>query len=271
MHLLEKIFCAHGGKSLPAAPGIELRRYFADGQGLANDYFDFKSGIDTEGRLGPVRVTQSGLIPPARVKAAMIVIFVMSLFPGTYLIARGGWPAAVIGGASISAALGYSGGPYPLASHALGDLFVFVFFGLVAVCGTYYVQTFKLTPLVVLLGIVEGFLITAILVINNLRDIQTDHLAHKHTLAVMIGERGTRWEYTALQIGAYALPVIFWLVGQTSVWILLPGLSLPLAVRLNRTVWKTQGGPALNDTLARTAKLALVFSVLLSVGLILSK
>ena len=193
----------------------------------------------------------------------------MTLLPGTYLATRGGWPVVIIGGASIIAALAYSGGPYPLASHALGDLFVFVFFGLVAVCGTYYVQTLKLAPMVFLMGIVEGLLITAILVINNLRDIQTDRRAGKHTLAVVIGDRGTRLEFTALQVGAYALPALFWLGGQTSVWILLPCLSLPLAIHLNRIVWKTQGGSALNQTLAETAKLTLIFSVLLSIGLAL--
>jgi 1,4-dihydroxy-2-naphthoate polyprenyltransferase len=260
-----------GFSLLPAMAALAVALMLQIGVNLANDYFDFKKGIDAEDRLGPIRVAQSGLIPPARVKTAMIIIFVMTLLPGGYLIARGGWPALIVGGASILAALAYSGGPYPLASHALGDLFVFIFFGLVAVCGTYYVQTLELTSLVFLLGIVEGLLITAILVINNLRDIQTDCRAGKHTLAVLIGNRGARVEYTALQVGAYALPVIFWLDGKTSVWILLPGLSLPLAVRLNRIVWKTQGGPALNHTLAGTAQLTLVFSVLLSTGLVLSK
>lgn len=260
-----------GFSLLPAIAALSVALLLQIGVNLANDYFDFKKGIDSEDRLGPIRVTQSGLIPPARVKTAMIIILGMTLLPGCYLIARGGWPAVIIGGASILAALAYSGGPYPLASHALGDLFVFVFFGLVAVCGTYYVQTLELTSMVVLLGIVEGLLITAILVINNLRDIQTDRRAGKHTLAVKIGDRGTRLEYTALQAGAYAMPAIFWLDGKTSVWILLPILSLPLAIRLNRIVWKTQGGPVLNHTLAGTAKLALVFSVLLAIGLILSK
>jgi 1,4-dihydroxy-2-naphthoate octaprenyltransferase len=264
-------YADQGFSLLPAMAALSVALLMQIGVNLANDYFDFKKGIDTEDRLGPIRVTQSGLIPPSRVKTAMIIIFVMTLLPGFYLVARGGWPAVIIGGASIFAALAYSGGPYPLASHALGDLFVFVFFGLVAVCGTYYVQTLELRSMVVLLGIVEGLLITAILVINNLRDIQTDRRAGKHTLAVMIGDRGARLEYTALQVGAYALPAICWLDAQTSVWILLPSLSLPLAVRLNRIVWKTQGGPALNDTLAGTVKLTLVFSVLLSIGLILSK
>jgi 1,4-dihydroxy-2-naphthoate octaprenyltransferase len=264
-------YADHGFSLLPAMAALSVALLMQIGVNLANDYFDFKKGIDTEDRLGPIRVTQSGLIPPARVKTTMLIIFVMTLLPGFYLVARCGWPAVIIGGASILAALAYSGGPYPLASHALGDLCVFVFFGLVAVCGTYYVQTLELRSMVVLLGVVEGFLITAILAVNNLRDIRTDRRAGKRTLAVMIGDRGARLEYTALQVGAYTLPAIFWLDAQSSVWILLPTLSLPLAIRLNRIVWKTQAGPALNHSLAGTAKLTLMFSVLLSIGLILSK
>lgn len=264
-------YADQGFSLLPAIAALSVALLMQIGVNLANDYFDFRKGIDTEDRLGPIRVTQSGLIPPARVKAAMITIFVMTLLPGFYLLARCGWPTVIIGGASTLAALAYSGGPYPLGSHALGDLCVFVFFGLVAVCGTYYVQTLELRSMAVLMGVVEGLLITAILVINNLRDIQSDRRAGKRTLAVMIGDRGARLEYAALQVGAYALPAILWLDAQTSVWILLPTLSLPLAVRLNRIVWKTQGGPELNHMLAGTAKLTLVFSVLLSIGLILSK
>ena len=262
-------YADRGFALLPALAALSVALLLQIGVNLANDYFDFKKGIDTADRQGPVRVTQSGLIPPGRVKVAMGIVFAMTLLPGIYLIVRGGWPLLIIGGASIIAALAYSGGPYPLASHALGDLFVFVFFGLVAVCGTFYVQTLKLTPLAFLMGIVEGLLITAILVINNLRDIETDRRAGKRTLAVLIGDRGTRLEYTALQVGAYTLPASFWLGGQTSAWILLPCLSLPLAIQLNRIVWQTQGGRALNQTLAGTAKLTLVFSVLLSIGLIL--
>ena len=263
-------YADQGFAPLPAAAALAVALLLQIGVNLANDYFDFKKGIDTADRLGPMRVTQSGLIPPTRVKAAMSIVFVMTLLPGVYLATRGGWPVMIIGGASIIAALAYSGGPYPLASHALGDLFVFIFFGLVAVSGTYYVQTLKLTSMVFLLGIIEGLLITAILVINNLRDIQTDRRAGKHTLAVMIGDRGARLEYTVLQAGAYALPAFLWLSGQTTVWILMPCLSMPLAIHLNRIVWKTTGGPALNQTLAATARLTLIFSSLLAFGLILS-
>jgi 1,4-dihydroxy-2-naphthoate octaprenyltransferase len=240
------------------------------GVNLANDYFDYIKGIDTRERLGPVRVSQSGLIASGTVKGAMIVIFLLAMIPGLYLAFIGGWPVIIIGLASIIAALAYSGGPFPLASHGLGDLFVFIFFGLVAVSGTYYVQALRFTPMVGVMGSSVGLMISAILVVNNLRDIQTDRQAGKRSLAVFIGERATKLEYTLLQACAYALPIIVWFFKFANAWVLLTVLTIPLAIALNRSVWKSSGGTALNLTLAKTAALALVFSVLLSVGLILS-
>ena len=199
------------------------------------------------------------------------MVFVLSLLPGLYLISIGGWPVAVIGAASILAALAYSGGPFPLASHGLGDLFVFIFFGLTAVCGTYYVQALHLTPMVVLMGSIVGFLITAILVVNNLRDIETDRKSGKRTLAVFIGIRATKQEYSLLHASAYILPITIWFGDLAEGFILLPLLSLPLAIPLNRSIWKISEGALLNQTLAGTARLALIFSLLLSVGLILSQ
>ena len=237
---------------------------------LANDYFDFTKGIDTADRLGPIRVTQSGLIQPGRVKTAMTTVLVSSLLPGFYLVSVGGWPVAVIGAASVIAALAYSGGPYPLASHGLGDLFVFIFFGLVAVCGTYYVQVLGLTSMALVMGVIVGLMITAILVVNNLRDIETDGRAGKRTLAVMIGKKKTQWEYACLLAGAYAIPVLLWLGGLASAWLLLPLASLPLALLQIRLLRQSSDGTALNDLLAKTAKLALLFSLLLAIGLILS-
>ena len=131
---------------LPAAAALIVALLLQIGVNLANDYFDYIKGIDTRERLGPVRVSQSGLIPSATVKGAMIFIFLLAMIPGLYLAFIGGWPVIIIGLASIMAALAYSGGPFPLASHGLGDLFVFIFFGLVGVCGTYYVQALHLTP-----------------------------------------------------------------------------------------------------------------------------
>jgi 1,4-dihydroxy-2-naphthoate polyprenyltransferase len=237
---------------------------------IANDYFDYRKGIDTEDRLGPPRVTQSGLIPPKQIRAGMALTLILSLIPGSYLLAVGGWPVLTIGLACIVTALAYSGGPFPLASHGLGDIFVFIFFGLVAVCGTYYVQALRLTPMVWLMGSIEGLLITAILVVNNLRDIQTDRQSGKRTLAVIIGDRGSKVEYLLLLGCAYAIPVILWLSRHASAWMILPLISLPLALSLMRFIWKSPGGSILNQALAKTAKLALVYSLLLSAGLILA-
>lgn len=255
---------------LPAAAALMVALLLQIGVNLANDYFDYVKGIDTRDRLGPPRVTQSGLIPAKQVKAGIMVSIILSVIPGLYLASVGGWPVILIGLFSFGAALAYSGGPFPLASHGLGDLFVFIFFGLVAVCGTYYVQALHLTPLVWLMGAIQGLLITAILVVNNLRDIQTDRRSGKRTLAVMIGERGSRIEYLLLLSTAYAIPFILWLGGRSSVWVILPVFSLPLAISLTRLIWKSAGGPVLNEALASTAKLALIYSLLLSIGLILS-
>ena len=239
------------------------------GVNLANDYFDFKKGIDSSDRLGPVRVTQSGLIPPNRVRSAMIMTFCGALTVGLYLTAVAGWPILAVGMACILASLAYSGGPFPLASHGLGDLFVFIFFGFVAVCGTYYVQAQQLTMQVLWLSAPVGFLITAIIVVNNLRDISTDQKSGKNTLAVILGERGTKLEYLLLVIGAYIMPTAFFISGGFSVWVLLPLISIPLSVPNIIAVYKDRG-PTLNRVLAKTAVLSLVFSLLLSAGLVIS-
>jgi 1,4-dihydroxy-2-naphthoate octaprenyltransferase len=255
---------------LPAAAAMMVAFFLQIAVNLANDYFDFMKGIDTDDRLGPRRVTQSGLIPSEHVKIGIITTFVLAAVPGLYLLKAGGWPVLLIGLACGLAVLAYSGGPYPLASYGLGDLFVFIFFGLIAVGGTYYVQTLQMTLMSLLMGVIVGLMITAILVVNNLRDIQTDRRAGKHTLAVTIGERGTRIEYSLLHAGAYGLTIVIWQSELTNGFILLPLLSLPLAVALNRTIWIKSSGEILNQALARTVQLALVFSLLLSIGLFLS-
>ena len=255
---------------LPALAAMIGALLLQIGVNLANDYFDYVNGIDSERRLGPPRVTQSGLIPPDRVRSAMILTLVASALVGLYLIRVGGWPIAAIGLASILAALAYSGGPFPLASNGLGDLFVFIFFGLVAVCGTYYVQALELTRSAVMAALPVGFLITAILVVNNLRDIPTDRQAGKRTLAVILGRRGARIEYLILVVGSYVVLPLIWAAGWGSAWLLLPMFSLPLAVSQIRTVQTGTEGPVLNRALAGTANLALVFSLLFSIGLILS-
>ena len=256
-------------KYLPALAALAGALLLQIGVNLANDYFDYIKGIDTPERLGPIRVTHSGLIPPSYVKSAMVITFGLVALIGIYLVMVGGWPILIAGTASILAALAYSGGPYPLASHGLGDLFVFVFFGLVGVCGTYYVQSLQLTSLVLLTAVPVGLLITAILVVNNLRDILTDSRVGKNTLAVRIGTRGARIEYVLLLAGAYAVPIILFILSKVSITALMPLISLPMAIPLSRTVCRKEGR-ILNKGLAGTAQLALLFSLLFSVGLILS-
>ena len=256
-------------KVIPAAAALAIALLLQIGVNLANDYFDGIRGIDTRDRLGPIRVTQSGLISPGDVKIAMMLTFMLAVLIGFYLMIRCGWPVVLLGTASILAALGYSGGPFPLASHGLGDLFVFIFFGLVAVCGTYYVQTLQLTWTVLVMAALVGLLITAILVINNLRDIHTDQKTGKTTLAVMLGERGSKIEYTVLLALAYCALPLLWIAGRVSLWALIPFLSLPWAIALIRTTWQSAVSPELNVLLAKTAALSFTYSFLLALALVL--
>jgi 1,4-dihydroxy-2-naphthoate octaprenyltransferase len=236
------------------------------GTNFANDYFDFHKGADTAERLGPVRVTQSGLIPPDTVRTAMVLAFGLAALIGLYLVFVGGWPILAIGVCSIAAGVLYTGGPYPLAYHGLGDVFVFVFFGLVAVCGTAYLHTGAIPSVAWFAAMPVALIVTAIIVVNNLRDIDTDRQARKHTLAVLIGRGATRIEYGLLIAGAYLLPPLGLLLGLTGAWALLPLLTLPIAIRLIRTVFAEQGRP-LNRALAGTGRLHLLFGVLFAVGL----
>ena len=255
---------------LPACAALVVALLLQIGVNLANDYFDFVSGVDTQSRLGPTRVTQSGLLSPLKVRAAVGVVLGLSVVPGGYLVAIGGWPVLLMGLAAIIAALAYSGGPFPLASNGLGDVFVFIFFGLVAVCGTYYVQAGDVTATAVALAAITGLLVTAILVVNNLRDIETDRRAGKFTLAVRLGRTGAKLEYAILLTAAYGGTAMLRFTGAASHWVLLPLLSLPLAVLLVRRIWTDATGTALNRLLAATANLALVFSLLLAAGLIMA-
>jgi 1,4-dihydroxy-2-naphthoate octaprenyltransferase len=239
------------------------------GTNLANDYFDYVKGTDVVGRKGPTRVAQSGLISLSHLRLGIAVTLTVAALVGLYLVMVAGWPILVIGIASLISALAYTGGPFPFGYHGLGDLFVFLFFGLAAVCGTYYVQALALTPAAIMAAVPIGALTVAILVVNNLRDIDTDRRTGKRTLAVIIGPRGTRLEYIILLMVAYAVPVIFWLVGWASVWALLPWLTVPLALRLIRTLYRTTEGQSLNQALAGTANLDLAFSLLFALGLVL--
>jgi 1,4-dihydroxy-2-naphthoate octaprenyltransferase len=239
------------------------------GANFANDFYDFRKGADTPDRLGPTRVTSAGLLAPRTVEIGMWLTFGLAALLGLYLVYAGGWPILAIGVASILAGIAYTGGPVPLGYVGLGDLLVFIFFGLVAVGGTFYVQAHTLAAPVIMAAAAIGVLTTNILVVNNVRDADTDRAAGKRTLAVRLGRNATRGEYALLMLVAYATPFVLWLAFGLSPWVLLALLSLPLAVRLARTVLTATDGPALNQALAGTAQLLAVYGVLLAVGIIL--
>jgi 1,4-dihydroxy-2-naphthoate octaprenyltransferase len=237
---------------------------------LANDYFDFKNGIDTEERIGPVRVTQSGILAPSSVRNAMIGCLITSLLVGSLLILHGGWPIAILAAASILGALCYSGGPYPLASHGLGEIAAFVFFGLVAVVGSYYLQAGTTTVTAWLLGCAIGFFNAAIMLVNNTRDISTDTKAGKNTLAVRIGEAQAKVLYQSFVYLPFGIIIAGFLLGSLDgLPVLLSGASLIIARNLSRE-FHDNSGEALNPILGQTAKLTMIFSVLFSVGLYFS-
>jgi 1,4-dihydroxy-2-naphthoate polyprenyltransferase len=238
------------------------------GANLANDVADFRRGADTEDRLGPTRVTQGGLIPPRHVVIATAAVLMAAAAPGLFLVWRGGPVLAVLGLLAIGAAVAYTAGPKPFGYLGLGELFVFIFFGPVAVVGTAFVMTHDVTRLALLSSIVMGCLVTAILVVNNLRDIDTDRLAGKRTLAVRIGRGATRWEYAALIAIAYAIPVVIWSSGLSEPWPLLAWTTAPLAIHLVQQVWAV-GGRELNPVLGGTARLCLWFAATLGVGIAL--
>ena len=240
------------------------------GTNLSNDYSDARRGADTEDRLGPVRVTAGGLVPPRQVLVATYVSFALAVLCGVYLIAVAGWVLLAIGAASILAGVLYTGGPRPYGYEGLGEVFVFLFFGLVAVTGSYYVQRQELVWEALVLAVPVGLLAAAILVVNNVRDLETDRRAGKRTLAVRLGRDRTRDLYAAMLVGAFATAVLPWLLGSLSVWLLLPWLTAPLAARLQRTVRTHADGPTLNDALAGTGQLEFAFCVLLAIGLLLS-
>jgi 1,4-dihydroxy-2-naphthoate polyprenyltransferase len=238
------------------------------GSNLANDVFDFERGTDTPDRLGPTRVTLAGLLTPSQVKVGMAVVFALAALLGLYLAWLGGWPIILIGLAAIISAIAYTGGPFPLGYYGLGDIFVFIFFGLAAVAGTYYVQAGSVSRAAWWMTIPPGLIITAILVVNNLRDLENDRKGGKHTLAVMLGESFTKTEYLLCMLLAYlVLPLAAWL-GIVSWFSLLAWGSLPIALRATRAVF-TQKGRPLNAALAGTGQAAFVFSVLFWIGVAL--
>ena len=255
-------------RALPFVAALVGSVFIQIGTNLSNDYSDARRGADTEDRLGPVRVTAGELMPPRRVLVGTYVAFAVAVTAGIYLAAVSGWELMVVGGVSILAGVLYTGGPRPYGYEGLGELFVFLFFGVVAVTGSYFVQTEHLTWEAFALSVPVGLLAAAILVVNNVRDVDTDRRAGKRTLAVKLGRERARKLFVAMVALSFAVPPL--LVPELSAWLLLPLAAIPLVPPLVRTVSTRTDGPALNSALAGTGRLLAAFSVLLSVGALLS-
>lgn len=255
---------------LPAIAALLTALLLQIGSNLANDVYDYKKGTDTQERTGPLRVTQAGLLSPRQVMTGMWVVFTLAALIGLYLIYAGGWPILAIGITAIISAIAYTAGPFPLGYKGVADIFVFAFFGPAAVCGTYYVQAGSLTPAAWWASIPPGLLVTAILVVNNLRDIETDRKAGKKTLAVRFGKRFTQIQYLTLVGLAYLTPLLMNLTLGGLPAVFLAWLSLPLAIPRVQDVFTKTGSP-LNSTLAGTAKFGLMYSILFSAGYILGQ
>jgi 1,4-dihydroxy-2-naphthoate octaprenyltransferase len=240
------------------------------GTNLSNDYSDARRGADTEDRLGPVRVTAGGLVPPKQVLRATYASFGLAVVCGIYLVAMSGIELLVIGVLSILAGVLYTGGPRPYGYEGLGEVFVFLFFGLAAVTGSTFAQVEKFPSEAFVLAVPVGLLAAAILVVNNVRDIDTDRRVGKRTLAVRLGRSRTRTMFAAMVYGAFLTAPLAILADDLELWLLLPWLVLPLAASLVRAVRNHADGPTLNGALARTGQLQLVFCVLLAAGILAS-
>jgi 1,4-dihydroxy-2-naphthoate octaprenyltransferase len=238
------------------------------GVNFANDYSDFVRGADTPRRVGPVRAAASGVVAPQQVRLAAVVAFAIAGVAGLALSLATDWRLLPVGGACLLAAWLYTGGPRPYGYLGLGELFVFVFFGLVATCGTVYVETLRVTPLAVLAGCGMGCLATAILVLNNLRDIETDAAAGKRTLATRIGRDRTLALLLVLVCAAFAVPIVMFLTGLAAVTVMLVHFAIPIAAVPVRTAFVGRSGPALVTALKRMAAAEIAYALLLAAGLL---
>ncbi|MGC8596194.1 MAG: 1,4-dihydroxy-2-naphthoate polyprenyltransferase [Candidatus Kryptoniota bacterium] len=238
------------------------------GTNFANDLYDYLRGADTKERKGPVRVLASGLISVKEMKAGVFVVFLTAFLLGLYLVKAAGVVILIIGVASIAAGIAYTAGPFPLAYHGLGDLFVFTFFGLIGTMGTYYLHTHEFSFLAFLTSVPIGALVTNILVVNNYRDIEEDRASGKNTLAVLIGKNLTRYQYVILTVLSFLVPAILFKWFGYSAWIFLPYLTIPIAYK-TMVMLKTLEGRQLNKTLELTAKLSALYGLLFAVGLVL--
>jgi 1,4-dihydroxy-2-naphthoate octaprenyltransferase len=252
---------------LPAGAALLGAILIQVGTNLANDYYDFVRGGDTDERIGPVRVTQAGILSPEVVKRGMVIVLAAAMLVGVYLVWVAGWPIVWIGLASVASAVLYTGGPFPLAYHGLGDIFVFVFFGLVAVGGTYFVQGSSWPTDALLAGVGVGALSTAILVVNNLRDIDTDAKVGKRTLAVRLGATGTKLEYVLMLLLAVAVPITGVASFSWPLASLAALLALPVGIGPLRTVLDYGDPRELNPALGATARVVALYGGLLALGL----
>lgn len=236
------------------------------GSNFANDVYDYEKGADDETRLGPTRAVQAGLLTPAQMKRGMAVVFSLALLVGVYLVAVGGWPIVGIGLASIAAAIAYTGGPFPLGYHGLGDVFVFLFFGLAAVCGTAYVQTGGVPDSAWVGAVALGLLSVNILVVNNVRDLENDRRAGKRTLAVRFGRGFGLAQYAGGLLAALVCPVVLHLVLGFGPAVYVAWLGLLPGLAVFRRVVAAEDGPAHNRALGATAGVLFIYGVLWSIG-----
>lgn len=239
------------------------------GVNFANDYSDFRRGADSPARVGPVRAASSGVVPPEQVRQAAFASFALAAVVGVVLSLATDWRLLILGGACLLAGWLYTGGPRPYGYLGLGELFVFVFFGLIATCGTVYVESLRITPLAVLFGGSIGFLATAILVLNNLRDIDTDAAAGKRTLATLVGRQRTLYLLAIVTAAAFAIPIVVFLSHMATWTVMLVHFAIPIAAAPVRTAFATSSPPALVGGLKRMAAAELAFALLLAVGLVL--
>lgn len=240
------------------------------GTNFANDYFDFVKGSDTEERIGFRRATASGLITPKQMLNATFITMAMAFFLGLYLVWAAGWVVLVIGVLSLLFGVLYTGGPFPLGYNGLGDVFVFIFFGIVAVMTTYYVNTLEWSEASFWASLAVGALCVNILVVNNLRDVEQDRKSGKRTLGVLFGETALKVEYVLMMMMAFAIPPHFIIQLGYNSWILLPFIALPLAITIVHRIWTEQDKKKLNPMLERTAQFMVIFGVLFSIGILLN-
>jgi 1,4-dihydroxy-2-naphthoate octaprenyltransferase len=236
------------------------------GTNFANDVFDYERGADTEKRLGPSRMVQQGLITPSKMKSATVAILGLALLLGCYLVSQGGVPILIIGATALVLAVAYTAGPYSLAYTGVADIFVILYFGPIATAGTAYLITGELNPRAIIYGFSVGLLSTAILAVNNARDLESDRAVGKKTLAVRFGPEFIRWEYTLLLIVAGSLPILDYILLKRDPLVLLPSLIFIPIVFLLRDFGQAKG-LTFNRVLESTAKLVLLFAALYLLGL----